>query len=328
MKKFYAGVLVGALSVALSATAGYAAERTYFVSPKMIGPAYWTAAQKGVEQAAKDLDIEVIYNASNEADSSKQINLIQDMLSRKLDGIAIAANDAGAVVPVIKKAREAGIPVVTFDSDAPTSDRQYYLGAGDDVEIGAQMAESLAQQMGGKGEMAFMVSALGSQNQIDKVNGAEALLKEKYPDITVVTTLESGDDSQQAFANAQNLLQTYPNLGGILGYAGAETPAAAEVLEQALKAGTIKAGQIKATGIVVPSIAAPYLESGTLDNAFIWDPLKLGYAAVYVIDQLGQKKELGSEIEIPTVGTVKVDGANIYIGLLELTRENVKTFGF
>jgi ABC-type sugar transport system substrate-binding protein len=312
----------------LFASSVMAAERTYFVSPKLFGPAYWTAAEKGVKQAEKDLGVEVIYNASTEADSAKQINLFQDMLNRHLDGIAVAPNDAAAMIPVIKRATDAGIPVITFDSDSSNSTRKYYIGAQDDGAIGVEMAEFLAQSIGGKGEVAFMVSALGSQNQIDKVTPAEAYLKEKYPGITVVTTLESGDDQQVAFNNAQNLLQTYPNLAGIIGYAGAETPAAAEVVSQAVKAGTLKPGQVKVTGIVVPSLIAPYLKAGTVDAAFIWDPIKLGYTAVYVIDQLGQGKTIGDTIDVPTVGTLKVQGPNIYVGLLKLTKENVDSFGF
>lgn len=305
-----------------------AAERTYFVSPKMFGPAYWTAAEIGVKQAEKDLGVTVIYNASTEADSAKQINLFQDMLNRELNGIAVAPNDAAAMIPVIKRATEAGIPVITFDSDSSESTRQYYIGAEDDGAIGIEMVEYLAQSIGGKGEIAFMVSALGSQNQIDKVTPAEAYLKEKYPEITVVTTLESGDDQQVAFNNAQNLLQTYPDLVGIVGFAGAETPAAAEVVSQAVKAGTLQEGEVKVTGIVVPSLIGPYLKAGTVDAAFIWDPIKLGFTAVYVIDQLGQGKTLGDTIEVPTVGTLKVDGPNIYVGLLKLTKDNVDSFDF
>jgi rhamnose transport system substrate-binding protein len=321
-------LLIATFVSLLTASVAHAADRTYFVSPHLIGPAYWTAAEIGVRQAGKDLGVNVLYNGTTTADSASQVNMFQDMLSRHLDGVAIAPNDALAIVPAIKKARDAGIPVITFDSDASTSARQYYLGPADDHDMGRQMAEFMCQQIGGKGQVAYLVAGLGVQNQIDKVAGADAYFKEKCPGIEVVTTLESGDDQQKAFANAQNLLQTYPDLAGIIGYAGGEPPGAAEAVEQAIKAGTLKPGQVKVTGVAVPSVMAPYLKDGTVEKAFIWDPIKLGYAAVYVIDQLGQKKELGDEIDIPTVGKVKVAAKNIYIGTLVITKDNAGDFKF
>ena len=108
-----------AMAGMLFASSVMAAERTYFVSPKLFGPAYWTAAEKGVKQAEKDLGVEVIYNASTEADSAKQINLFQDMLNRHLDGIAVAPNDAAAMIPVIKRATDAGNRLTSGSTPAP-----------------------------------------------------------------------------------------------------------------------------------------------------------------------------------------------------------------
>lgn len=328
MKSIYLTAVSAVMGALVATSTGMAAERTYFVSPHLIGPAYWTAAEIGVKQAGKDLGVTVLYNGSTTADSASQVNMFQDMLSRHLDGIAIAPNDAMAIVPVIKKATDAKIPVITFDSDASTSAREYYVGPADDRQMGQQMAEFMCQQLSGKGQVAYLVAGLGVQNQIDKVAGADAYFKAKCPGIEVVTTLESGDDQQKAFSNAQNLLQTYPDLAGIIGYAGGEPPGAAEAVQQAIKAGTLKPGQIKVTGVAVPSVMAPYLKAGTVEKAFIWDPIKLGYAAVYVIDQLGQGKKIGDEIDIPTVGKVKVSGKNIYIGTLVITKDNVGDFKF
>jgi ABC-type sugar transport system substrate-binding protein len=320
--------MAAAILIGWAVDGSAAAERTYLVNPKSIGPAYWTAFQKGVDQAAKDLKVTVIFNAPTEADSSKQINLLQDMLNRNLTGIAISANDPAAVIPVIKKARESNIPVITFDSDAPASARQYFVGPSTDEDKGEKMAKYLGEALGGKGEVAFMVGGFSSKNQIDASKAAGDYLKVHFPDIKLVTTLSSDDDSQRAFANAQSLLQAYPNLSGIIGFAGNEIPAAAEVVEQAIKAGTVKPGQIKLTGLVVPSLINKHLKSHTLDRAFLWDVVKLGYTTVYVLDQVVQGKRITDGMDVPTVGKVKVDGPNIYIGTIEITRENVDSFSF
>jgi rhamnose transport system substrate-binding protein len=340
MKKKWLGLLI-CLSLVLTALAGCSTsgnaggdstgaegKRSYFVNPKSIGPAYWAAAEKGAKQAGVDLGVEVIFNAPTEADSSKQINMIQDMLTRQVTGIAVAPNDAKAVASIFKKAQDQGAQVVTWDSDAPETDRQYYVAPATDEELGVKLAEVIAQQMGGKGKLAFMVAGLGAQNQIAKAEAAKSYLAEKYPDIELVTTVASNDDQQKAYENAQNLLKTYPDLAGIIGFAGGEPPAAAQAVEQAVEAGTVQKGQIAITGIAVPSLMKEYVSRGTVETIIIWDPGKLGYASVYIMDQLAQGKEVTDGMEIPTVGKIVLDGKNIFIGTIEINKDNVDSFGF
>lgn len=302
--------------------------RTYFMNPKSIGPAYWAAAEKGATRAAEDLNVEVLFNAPTEADSSKQINMIQDMLTRKVDGIGVSPNDAKAVGPVFKKAAGQDVKIVTWDSDAPDTDRQYYVAPATDQEVGELLARTIGEEIGGQGKVAFMVAGLGSQNQIAKSDAAKAYFAANYPDVEVVTTVASDDDQQKAYANAQNLIKTYPDLRGIIGFAGGEPPAAAEVVEQAVKAGTLEKNQIAITGIAVPSVVKNYIKNGTIQTDIIWDPGKLAYATVYILDQLAQGKEITDGMEIPTVGAVKVDGQNVFIGTLEVTADNVDSFDF
>ncbi|MBV6713441.1 autoinducer 2 ABC transporter substrate-binding protein [Paenibacillus chitinolyticus] len=343
MKKLALTLLTGVLALNLAACGstsgnqtdnggkpnqGAAGSKTYFMNPKSIGPAYWAAAEKGAKKAAADLKVEVLFNAPTEADSSKQINMIQDMLTRKVSGIGVSPNDAKAVGPVFKKAAGQGVNIVTWDSDAPGTDRQYYVAPATDQEVGELLAQTIGEEIGGKGQVAFMVAGLGSQNQIAKSNAAKAYFTAKYPDIKVVTTVASDDDQQKAYANAQNLLQTYPDLKGIIGFAGGEPTAAAEVVEQAVKAGTLKKNQVAITGIAVPSVVKNYIKNGTIKTDIIWDPGKLAYVTVYIMDQLAQGKEIKDGMEIPTIGTVKVNGQSVFIGTLEVTNDNVDSFDF
>ncbi|MGG3306869.1 MULTISPECIES: autoinducer 2 ABC transporter substrate-binding protein [Paenibacillus] len=343
MKKLALTLLTGVLALNLAACGstsgnqtdnggktnqGASGSRTYFMNPKSIGPAYWAAAEKGAKKAEADLKVKVLFNAPTEADSSKQINMIQDMLTRKVSGIGVSPNDAKAVGPVFKKAAGQGVNIVTWDSDAPDTDRQYYVAPATDQEIGELLAKTIGEEIGGKGQVAFMVAGLGSQNQIAKSNAAKAYFAANYPEIEVVTTVASDDDQQKAYANAQNLLQTYPDLKGIIGFAGGEPPAAAEVVEQAVKAGTLEKNQVAITGIAVPSVVKNYIKNGTIKTDIIWDPGKLAYVTVYIMDQLAQGKEIKDGMEIPTIGTVKVDGQSVFIGTLEVTNDNVDSFDF
>lgn len=334
MKKLLGLLLVLSLGVSLvgcSQNTGQDSNndtRSYFVNPKSIGPAYWAAAEKGAKQAEEDLGVEVIFNAPTEADSSQQINMIQDMLTRQVAGIAVAPNDAEAVAPIFNQALEQDVQVVTWDSDAPNSNRQFYIAPATDKELGEMLADVIAQQIGGSGQVAYMVAGLGAQNQIAKVDAANDYLKENYPDIEIVTTVSSDDDQQKAFENAQNLLSTYPELKGIIGFAGGEPPAAAQAVEQAIDSGSLEKGQISITGIAVPSLVNSYISNETIEKIIIWDPGKLGYASVYIMDQLAQGKEVVDGMDIPNVGKVTVDGQNIFIGTIEITIDNVSDFDF
>jgi rhamnose transport system substrate-binding protein len=345
MKKMALALLTGVLALNLAACgntnknqtnpgsdtndgAAASGTRTYFINPKSIGPAYWAAAEKGAKKAEEDLNVKVLFNAPTEADSSKQINLIQDMLTRKVSGIGVSPNDAKAVGPVFKKAASQDVKIVTWDSDAPDTDRQYYVAPATDQEVGELLAKTIGDEIGGKGQVAFMVAGLGSQNQIAKSDAAKAYFTANYPDVEVVTTVASDDDQQKAYANAQNLIKTYPDLKGIIGFAGGEPPAAAEVVEQAVKEGTLEKNQIAITGIAVPSVVKNYIKNGTIKTDIIWDPGKLAYVTVYILDQLAQGKEITDGMEIPTVGVVKVDGQNVFIGTLEVTNDNVDSFDF
>lgn len=309
-------------------TSDESATKSFFVNPKSIGPAYWSAAEKGVEQASEDLDVNVTFNAPSTTNSAEQINMIQDMLTRQIDGMGIAPNDPEAVGSIFDTALDQGVEVVTWDSDAPDTNRMYYLAAATDAELGTQFAEMIAEQIGGEGKIAFMVASLSAQNQTAKVEAAEKYLKENHPNIEVVTTVSSSDDQQKAYENAQNVISSYPDLKGLVGFAGAEAPAAAQAVQKAVKDGDIDEGQIAITGFAVPSLVAEYLEGGTIDELVTWDPTKLGYATVYTLNKLANDEEIGEEMEIPSVGTVTVYGSNILIGTEVITKDNVSDFDF
>lgn len=305
-----------------------AGEKTLFLCPKSVGFDYWTSAELGAKAAGEQIGYNVVFNGPSEVDSAKQINMIEDMLTKNIAGLAAAPNDAAAVGPVFDKAIAAGVPTITFDTDAPTTNRAWYVGPDSDYSMGQQIGEMMGQQMGGEGELAFMVASLGAENQIAKVEGAESVLKEKYPNIQVVTTVVSDDDNQKAFANAQNLLSTYPNLKGILGFAGAEAPQAAEAVTQAIANGTLKEGQIQITGIGFPSQCRPYVKSGILKQVLSWDPNVMGQVAVHVLAAMDQGKTIDASFKVEGVDGVKVEDKNVYSGCLLLDSSNIDQYNY
>lgn len=310
------------------APAAAGVSKTLFICPKSVGFDYWTACEKGVKAAGEALGYNVVFNGPSEVDSAKQINMIEDMLTKNISGLAAAPNDAAAVGPVFDRAIEMGVNTVTFDTDAPTTNRSWYIGPDSDYAMGQQIGEMIGTQMGGEGELAFMVASMGAENQVAKVEGAQAVLKEKYPGIKVVTTAVSDDDNQKAFANAQNLLSTYPNLKGILGFAGAEAPQAAEAVTQAIANGELKEGQIQITGIGFPSQCRPYVKSGVLKQVLSWDPEVMGKVTVHVLAAMAEGKPIDSSFKIEGIDGVKVEDKNVYSGCLLLDSANIDQYNY
>lgn len=299
----------------------------YFICPKTLGPVYWTHAEEGAKLAADELGVEVVFNGPSEANSAKQINIIEDMLAKGIKGLAISPNDAQAIIPVIADALAEDVAVVTFDSDAPNSARSYYIGPASDHQNGVDMAAYVAEKIGYAGEVAFMCGGLAAENQVATMEAAKEEFA-KYPDITVVTTLASNNDMQKSYENATTLIQTYPNLKAILGFTGGQPPAAAEVVEQAIAAGELEEGSLVITGVGFPSNCSKYIKSGTIEQIFSWESKKLGYAAVYALHAIRSGQPLNDGQELPLIGSIKLEGEKLWTGMTIINAENVDNYDF
>lgn len=305
------------------------AKRTYFVNPKMMGAAYWESAKQGALNAGKDLGVEVIWNGTSEVDVAKQVNMLTDMITRKVNGISVAVNDATSVTNVFKQAKDAGIPVVTFDSDSNNAERSYYVAGDTDQTIGEAFLGALIDQMPEpKGKVAVMIASASAANIIAWRDAALAKIKKDYPGIEIVGVYPSNDDMQKAYENAKSFLQANPDLSGILCLAGGETPAACKAVKEAVAAGQIKKGQIKIGGMGIPSLVKDYLKDGTMTEAVMWNPMNLGYLSVWVLDQVATGKKITDGQDVPTVGKIKVIDDKVYSGTFKLTAENVDNYKF
>jgi len=302
--------------------------RKLFFCPKSVGFDYWTSAEKGIMEAAKTLGYDAVFNGPATTDSAQQISMIQDMLAQGIGGLAIAPNDAEAISATIKEAQDKGVNTITFDTDAPNSTRSYLVCPDSDYSMGQELGKMIAEEMGKEGQLAFMVASFSAENQVSKVEGATDYLKENCPDIEIVTTVNSDDDNETAFANAQTLLTTYPDLKGILGFAGAEAPQAAEAITQAISNGEVKEGQIAVTGIGFPNQCRPYIKSGVLKQVLSWNPTETGKVACYVLAAMAEGKPIDATFTIEGVDLKIEDGTKVYHGCILLTPENIDEYDY
>jgi ribose transport system substrate-binding protein len=183
--------------------------------PKLLDNPVFQVAWQGAQGAAKDLGggkIEVQRFAPVKSDAVEQAQIIESLIEKKVDGIAVSVNDADALTESINKAVDAGIPVVCFDSDAPKSKRLAYYGTAN-FASGTQMAEYLVKQMGPKGNIALLMGTPGAPNLEERKQGILDYLK-AYPDIKVVATEYCYDDVNKGISVMEAAMQAHPDLKG------------------------------------------------------------------------------------------------------------------
>ncbi|MBI4810597.1 MAG: sugar-binding protein [Ignavibacteriales bacterium] len=195
--------------------------------PKLLDNPVFQVAWQGAQAAAKDLGggkIEVQRFAPVKSDAVEQAQIIESLIEKKVDGIAISVNDADALKESIDKAVNAGIPVVTFDSDAPKSKRISFYGT-NNPGSGKTMGEYLVKYMGKKGKIALLMGTPGAPNLEERKNGLVEYLKE-FPEIKIVATEYCYDDVNKGVSGMEAVMQAHKDLNGwiLIGGWGIFTP--------------------------------------------------------------------------------------------------------
>ena len=210
-------LLTAAVALAL---AGRAAERTLVLGlvAKSQGNPVFQAARVGAEDAAKELGakhkikIQIDWRTPNEEDAQKQAQAIEQLVLAGAEGISVSCSDANKLTDAINRAVDNGVPVATFDSDAPASKRFVTYGV-DDIECGKQTMEELAKVMHGKGVVAVLAGNQNAPNLQKRVEGAREVAK-KYPGITIRDVYYHKETPQDAAAKVEQVMQANPDITG------------------------------------------------------------------------------------------------------------------
>lgn len=294
---------------------------------KQMGAPYFDYAAEGAKKAAAEMGAEIIsYTGPSSEDVNQEITFIEDLITQGADAILVSTADSTAIIPTINKAMEAGVAVFTFDIDAPDGERLFCVTAGNAQESGAAIGESLAKQIDGKGQVALLTGGLGSETLNQRLDAIKEVLA-GYPDIEIVATEACDDNFEKCVSQAENLIQTYPDLKAFAGVSSVNPPAAAMAIQSAGKT-----GEIISLGIGLPSQCAEYVDAGIIPELTLWDPGVMGYDAVaaavnYLKDgslpQDGQDYgEYGGKLIVAEGETVG------YIPSIIFTKDNVHDYEF
>ncbi|MFZ1663462.1 MAG: rhamnose ABC transporter substrate-binding protein [Paracoccaceae bacterium] len=294
-------------SVLLASTAEAETKRIALVV-KALGIGFFEAANKGAEEAAKELgDVEIIYTGPTDTTAEGQIEVINSLIAQKVDAIAVSANDADALVPTLKKAMERGITVISWDSGVAKDGRLMHLNPSSSALIGNTIVKLAADHLPDGGDVAILSATTTSTNQNTWIEEAKKVLP-NYKGINLVATVYGDDLADKSYRETQGLLQTYPNLKAIIAPTSVGIVAAAQAVEDAGKV-----GQVNVTGLGLPSEMAGHVKSGASQSFAIWNPIDLGYTATMIAYHLANgdaQAEPGAEISMCRMGNVKLDDNN------------------
>ncbi|WP_326718747.1 rhamnose ABC transporter substrate-binding protein [Streptomyces sp. NBC_00243] len=278
--------------------------------PKQVNNPYFTSADKGGEDALKELGSSYKeVGPSSATDTSGQVSYVNTLTQQQVDAMAVSAQDPGALCTALKQAMKNDIKVVTYDSDTKADCRSAFVSQASAEDLGRTEVQLLAEQIGYKGEIAILSAAQTATNQNTWIDFMKEELKDaKYKDIKLVKVAYGNDDAQQSFQQTQGLLQEYPNLKGIISPTTVGIKAAAQYLS-----GSKYKGKVKLTGLGTPNDMRKYVKNGTVEGFELWDPAKLGELAARTAVALVSGQITGKEGETFTAGdmgefTIGADG--------------------
>ncbi|MBV7505600.1 substrate-binding domain-containing protein [Bacillus sp. sid0103] len=173
---------------------------------------YWKSSLKGFEDAAQKLNVSVEYRGATQHDIHEQITVLEQVIAKKPAGIAISAIDPDALSNTFEKAKDAGIPIVLFDSGAPSDNVSSFLGT-DNYKAGITAAHKLVELMGGTGKVAVITSP-NQLNHQERTKGFLDTVK-KTAGIKVIAVKDGKGDQFVSSKVAMDLLKKHPDLKGI-----------------------------------------------------------------------------------------------------------------
>jgi len=305
-----------------------AADKKYDITTivKISGIQWFNRMEEGVKKFAADTGNNAVQTGPSKADAQLQVQLVEDTIARGVDAINIVPFSVEAVEPVLKKAMDQGIIVISHEA-ASIKNANYDIEAFKNNEYGEHFMKALAKCMGEKGQYAVFVGSLTSESHNQWVDAAVAYQKAHYPNMEMVGSKnETADDQQKAYAKTQELLRAYPDVRGFEGSASTDVAGIGLALEER--------GMNDKTCVVgtsLPSISSQYLDTGAVDMISFWDPALAGYAMDELSVKLlnGGKITDGMDLGLKGYEHTSLVGKVIYgQAWVDVTKDNAKDYPF
>ncbi len=280
----------------------------------------------GIDKLKEETGMNIYVQVPASGDPSLQISIMENLIAQDVDAICIVPNDPKSLIPTIKKAREAGIIVITHEAPdiAEYVDLDVEAFTGED--FGNYFGESLGKATNGEGLFAGFVGGLTMTTHMEWYNAAINTIANNYPNLKNVSSEPYEDENSidTAYSKTVEILKAYPGITGIF-----DCSAHGVGVSQALK--DKGRTDVKVVSLAIPSMSANYIKDGSMASGFAWRPADAGYAAAKAALMLIDGEEVVTGSNLGSKGYESITRAgNIAYGFapLEFTPENVDDFNF
>lgn len=272
-------VLIGSLALAWRVSAAQPRSRVLVV-PKLVGIPYYDAVKSGMEEAAGALPaLDVIWQGPAQDQVEQQIALIERWLPERPALIAVAADDGVAIGPVLRRAQQAGIHVMAWDSDC--SPREFFVNLVDYQEFGDKLVEALARELPAEADIAIVTTSFNAANQVQWINAIKRAMRARERRWRLVDIRPAGESTEQAGRVTRGLLQAYPKLAGLIGLGAPNLPGVARAVREAGLS-----GKVAVIGNALPDAMREFLLDGTVRSVLLWSARDHGYLMLHCAAQL------------------------------------------
>jgi len=273
---------------------------------KSLGNGFFVAVKNGAEEAAKELDAEVIFVGPTTPTAEGQIEVLNALIAQRVDAIAVSANDPDALVPTLKKAMERGIKVISYDSAVAKEGRVAHLAPSSDRLIGEGVVALAAELAPGhKGKFAVVSATPTSTNQNAWLAEMRKALPQ-HPGLDMVAVVYGDDVSDKSYREALALIQQHPDLSVLVSISSVGLVATARAVED-----RGLTGKLKVTGLGLPSELVGYVEKGVVPKFAIWNPVDLGYSTMQIATRLARGDDPHNPVYLARMGEVTFDADGV-----------------
>jgi len=303
-----------------------ASELTFATNVKSMAFDWFVRMAEGVDEFGADTGVTVYTQGPSQADAAQQVQLAQDQIAQGIDALVAVPIDVASMEPVFEQALDEGIVVITHEA-ATVENAVWDVEAFSDVAYGEHLMQELATRMDETGQYAVFVGSLDSAAQNIWMDAAIEYQEENYPDMELVGDRQAtGSDQSTAYSQMNQLMQTYPEIGGMIGGDAYDVVGAGQAIEEAGLS-----DDIVAIGTSIKAYAEDLIRSGAVDFISSWDPAITGYAANQVALMVIEGEEIseGMDLGVPGFESIVIDG-KVIMGSAwnDVTLENIDSVEF
>jgi rhamnose transport system substrate-binding protein len=248
---------------------------TIAVMPKALANPYFDSCHRGAQEAAREIGVRLLWDGPTSAhEGLRQESFIERWMKEKVDVLAVSAEDAHAVAVPLRRARAAGIHVLTWDSDCAADARAFFVMPTTLQGIAKALVNAAGRVLAGRGQVAVIAASESSQNQMEAIRHIETHIAQEATGLSLVASAFCDDEQEKARTLAKDLLTRYPSVRVLIATCAPAVPGAAQAVKESGRT------DVRVVGMSLPSACRHLIVDGVVDTVVLWNTVDLGFLTV------------------------------------------------